>query len=441
MAPQNVVHNNQMAVEPPPSVVQEENGGGDSPRRPPSPRTAAAAGLRVTKEAGGDRVCRRISDGARHAVGGLPAVVRANGDLEWYCDDQLHRDEDDKPAVRRTSGVSEWRRRGRLHRDGGRPAVVCYDMRPGVSTDRRPHREWWVDGRRHRPGGLPAIEHANGSVEYWENGVRHRCGGLPAVVLLCGHEEWWECGMRHRDGDLPAVVCSDGTSEWYCRGLPHREGDKPAYVRRTRDWAVKKRTCYVITFEPTADGDCGFRERRRHGAVVEERWYWHGALHRGMRADGSPATADYVHVEVRHAPAVVRYDPATGKCTSREWYSMDRRHRHDLDAPAVQLADGREEWWWFGDRHRRHGDGKMTTMRPAVVCADGSLEFYRHGRRLYLPHLVRPAVGAYRAVRATLGRLCRRMRRAPAAHAVQDDADARLDAAERGRLLGGGKED
>lgn len=438
--------------------------GSESPRRPPSPRTADASGLRVTK-IDGDSVCRRIHDGARHAVGGLPAVVRANGDLEWFCDDAVHRDDRDKPAVRRTSGVSEWRRHGKLHREGDLPAVVFHDLRPHiVATARRPHREWWVDGRRHRAGGLPAVERADGGDEFWENGLRHRAGGLPAVIMHTGRQEWWEFGLLHRNGDLPAVVHGDGTAEWFWRGLRHREGGLPAYVGRSSEWQLAQISWpavedgveggaeggvegaeygieEVVAAEAavaTSKANCGYRVRRRHYTVIEERWYFHGALHRGHHKFATIRDGQV------HDPAIVRYDPAgSGKWMSREWYWLGQRHRHDLDMPAVENASGFKAWYWFDKLHRQHGDW----TQPTLVHSDGWREYYRHDRKQRWPHLAVPVVEAFRAARAWLPAVpSHGWRRCCCRNARSDvDDDAQLSAAERGCLLGcgggGGKED
>jgi hypothetical protein len=45
---------------------------------------------------------------------------------------------------------------------------------------------------------------------------------------------------------------------------------------------------------------------------------------------------------------------------------------HKVDGPAVEYADGSNEWYINGKRHREGG--------PAVEYADGFKEWYKHGK-------------------------------------------------------------
>ena len=63
-------------------------------------------------------------------------------------------------------------------------------------------------------------------------------------------------------------------------------------------------------------------------------------------------------------PAVVRADGG------QEWYHNGRRHRDD--GPAIIGADGGQEWYHNGRSHRTDG--------PALVGADGHQEWYRDDR-------------------------------------------------------------
>jgi hypothetical protein len=88
------------------------------------------------KQACGDKtptdMIFRKANGERHREDG-PAVIRANGDREWYQHGDLHRE--DGPAVERANG----------------------------------DKEWWANDVLHREDG-PAVEHADGTVEYWIDG-------------------------------------------------------------------------------------------------------------------------------------------------------------------------------------------------------------------------------------------------------------------------------
>jgi hypothetical protein len=45
----------------------------------------------------------------------LPAVIRENGDKEWYIDGLLHRE--DGPAIEKSDGTKMWYKLGKIHRD------------------------------------------------------------------------------------------------------------------------------------------------------------------------------------------------------------------------------------------------------------------------------------------------------------------------------------
>jgi hypothetical protein len=79
-----------------------------------------------------------------------------------------------------------------------------------------------------------------------------------------------------------------------------------------------------------------------------------------------------------------------------KWVSVNARGKlHRTDGPALEYADGSEEWYLDGKRHRSDGpavecadgsklwylDGKLhRTDGPAVECADGSKFWYLDGK-------------------------------------------------------------
>lgn len=81
-----------------------------------------------------------------------------NGKLEWYLNDQLHRD--DGPAIESLSG----------------------------------DKHWFIEGKRHRVDG-PAIQWCDGTTEWFYNDKRHREYG-PAVEYLSGIKQWFQHGKR-----------------------------------------------------------------------------------------------------------------------------------------------------------------------------------------------------------------------------------------------------
>jgi len=64
---------------------------------------------------------------------------------------------------------------------------------------------------------------------------------------------------------------------------------------------------------------------------------------------------------------------------TKYWYCCDMLHRDTRDAtgnigPAMEYADGYKAWYRFGQRHRLKG--------PAVIWTNGSLEYWRHDKRI-----------------------------------------------------------
>lgn len=96
-----------------------------------------------------------IQNGKLHRDNDLPAVIRTNGDQEWYQNDQLHRD-NDLPAIIQ-NGDQLWYKHGVIHRDNDLPAFVWANGYQG----------WYQDGLLHRENGLPAIIYMNGTKKRW----------------------------------------------------------------------------------------------------------------------------------------------------------------------------------------------------------------------------------------------------------------------------------
>jgi hypothetical protein len=163
-----------------------------------------------------------------HSINDRPAVVRADGQEDWYTDGILTKSCDTNntmmwfdthgnldrtkghPAVVFEDGTKRWCSHGKLHRVNG-PAVERADG----------SKEWYSHGKPHREDG-PAVERADGSKEWYSHGKLHREDG-PAVERADGTQEWWVNGKRHRDGDLPAIVYANGTHEWWVNGVRTRE--------------------------------------------------------------------------------------------------------------------------------------------------------------------------------------------------------------------------
>lgn len=90
---------------------------------------------------------------------GAPAVIRADGDMEWWVNGQLHRE--GAPAVIYADGTTKWYHHHKCHREDG-PAIERADGSKEWLIDDMPHREdgpctidrngqpfgWMVDGKR-----------------------------------------------------------------------------------------------------------------------------------------------------------------------------------------------------------------------------------------------------------------------------------------------------
>ena len=174
-------------------------------------------------------VQRWFSHGVLSRTGDLPAVVHANGKVEWWVQGRRHRDGELPAVMDPASKRLEWYHNGFLHRDGDEPSVVC--------SGPLGEKYWYCAGNLHRNDDKPAFVDTQNTMWY-RHGERHRDGDKPAVVFLDGsREEWWLNGKLHREDDKPAIVIAGGDrKEWYWHGKRHRDGDAPAFVcvRKTR---------------------------------------------------------------------------------------------------------------------------------------------------------------------------------------------------------------
>ena len=84
-------------------------------------------------------------------------------------------------------------------------------------------------------------------------------------------------------------------------------------------------------------------------ALCVKYWYKYGKLHR------------------RDQPAI---EYANG---DNDWYWNDERHREN-DQPAVENANGGKEWYWYGKPHREND------LVPALVEYTNGKKWYLHGK-------------------------------------------------------------
>jgi len=102
-----------------------------------------------------------------------PAVIRANGDMEWWIDGQLHRE--------------------------GAPAVIRSDA-----------SFWFCHHRCHREDG-PAIERADGSKEWKFQDLPHREDG-PCTIMGDGFERGWAIHGKLMSAAEHAKYCESRTT-------------------------------------------------------------------------------------------------------------------------------------------------------------------------------------------------------------------------------------
>jgi hypothetical protein len=121
---------------------------------------------------------------------------------------------DPKPSdvvVTEPNGDVKYYSNGVLHRDDGPAEIEVYT---GYDGDER-HCSWYRHGVRHRDDG-PAVvggRTANGDYEWWRDGVRHRDDG-PAIIKLFESEgggpgptyEWWRNGVLQKRQDEDGVI-------------------------------------------------------------------------------------------------------------------------------------------------------------------------------------------------------------------------------------------
>lgn len=121
-------------------------------------------------------------------------------------------------------------------------------------------------------------------------------------------------GQLERDADLPAVVTYlSGTNKpvmrfWYSRGEKHRI-DGPAFERINPDTGIVVSEAWYRSGELHRDGDLPARIFRCEdsGGILEETFAQHGLITRET------------------GPAVIKYDPVTGRIARRQHWREGRQ--------------------------------------------------------------------------------------------------------------------
>jgi len=177
--------------------------------------------------------------------------------------------------------------------------------------------EPYVDYEEHDP----EIDWYGNKIWYNEDRQFHREDG-PAIEGASGTKEWWVNGELHRE-DGPAIEHEDGTKGWFINGQLHRE-DGPAveWASGTKEWWLNG-------------------ERQPH---------YFGKKPVRESLDEEP----YVDYE--------EHDPEINRWGTKRWYN-ENRELHREDGPAIEWADGSEEWYLNDKRHREDG--------PAIIRAGG----------------------------------------------------------------------
>lgn len=119
-----------------------------------------------------------------------PAIEHADGELEWYKEGKLHRE--DGP-VSEWEGGEAWYLFGERHREDG-PAFTGSDSNGKLE-------QWWIHGKRHREDG-PSEETSAGYKAWYLNGEPHRENG-PAVETPEGKKFGTSTGSYTEKTDQP----------------------------------------------------------------------------------------------------------------------------------------------------------------------------------------------------------------------------------------------
>lgn len=196
-----------------------------------------------------------------HRVDG-PAIIRKNGNQEWWINGVRHRD--NGPAIETKDGTNIWYQHGKIHRENG-PALTRADG----------YCEWRINDRLHRSDG-PAITWPSGASRWFYEGYHIEKYDIPFVnsdfainqytvislrIQREGGKEWSSCTYSknnasqqtdvnyyiHRENG-PANYWPDGTKMWTVKGIHHR-ADGPAVecADGTNHWYWNNQ--YVSEFE------------------------------------------------------------------------------------------------------------------------------------------------------------------------------------------------
>ncbi|MBL4898528.1 MAG: hypothetical protein JKX76_02645 [Colwellia sp.] len=184
-----------------------------------------------------------------------PAVIRADGVMEYFENGMLHRPSTEGPAVIFPNGNLLYFENGMLHRSSTEgPAVICIcgdgeggDFDSGINNseyhqyydehrfDECYHnfivthwnsgdRLYYFNGEHHRPSSEgPAVICTDGDQFYYENNNLHRPSADGPAVIYNGIMLYYVNGHLHRpSADGPAVISSDGSYVYFDNDDIHR---------------------------------------------------------------------------------------------------------------------------------------------------------------------------------------------------------------------------
>ena len=84
--------------------------------------------------------------------------------------------------------------------------------------------QWYYNNKLHREGDEPAVIDYDGTQYWFKHGLFHRDGG-PVKTQPDGYQEWAQYDQTHRE-DGPAIVWDDGKEDWVMRGMYVRYPDR-----------------------------------------------------------------------------------------------------------------------------------------------------------------------------------------------------------------------
>lgn len=286
----------------------------------------------------------------------LPAYAYPNGDGSWYVNGKNHRTDKD------ANGLTL-------------PARIV-----------RGRQEWFIEGRRERTdldefgNTMPAEITSDGSKRWFINGAIGRS----------------ELGKNAADKDynraLPAIIPTSGSNEWWYGGRPTTQDELTKILggRITNniiDTDCRALNELLIRYQQLIDEKSGEMSENfvmigllisaAKATTEDEKNLAHRKLREYM-LEKNIANVDAYMEECESYHYLKQKDGAKKWQNKSGEYSRTTRGADGLVLPAIIWANGSQDWYLDGNRHRVDKDAEGNTL-PAMIKADGEKQWYIHG--------------------------------------------------------------